>query len=145
MEPSSQASKQNQTHEGLPLSKCIYLTIHHPKIETPVTSETQALFDQGNTVRTKAREYYLRSVLIDNKSWDFSGALAKTSELLATNTSVIYKAAFEYMGCYASADIIQYSHETKPWRIFKVKSSTRIQTEHYWTFHPELNTDFTFS
>src|SRR5436190_9874167 len=111
--------------------KCIYLTIHHPELEAPITSETQALFDQGNIIGAKAREYYPGGVLIDNKPWDFIGALSKTRELIANGTTTIYEAAFEYMGCYARADIIQYSPDTKRWRIFEVKSSTKVKPEHY--------------
>jgi hypothetical protein len=111
--------------------KCIYLTIHHPELEAPITAETQALFDQGNLVGTKAREYYPGGVLVENKPWDFIGALAKTRELIAAHTPIIYEAAFEYMGCYARADIIQYVPETKRWRIFEVKSTTKVKPEHY--------------
>ena len=117
--------------KGYRCPKCIYLTIHHPELETPITPETQALFDQGNMIGTKAREYYPGGVLIDNKPWDFTGALAKTRELLANGISTIYEAAFEYEGCYARADIIQYSPDTKRWSIFEVKSSTKVKPEHY--------------
>src|SRR3990167_7780350 len=85
--------------------KCIYLTIHHTEYEAPITPETQALFDQGNTVGCKAREYFPNGILIDNKPWDFTGALLKTRQLMTDKTTVIYEAAFEYAGCYARADI----------------------------------------
>lgn len=117
--------------KGYRCLKCIYLTVHHPELEAPITPETQALFDQGNIVGVKAREYYPGDELIDNKPWDFTGALAKTRDLLANGTTTIYEAAFEYMGCYARADIIQCSPETKRWRIFEVKSSTKVKPEHY--------------
>jgi len=117
--------------KGYRCLKCIYLTIHQPELEAPITSETQALFDQGNVVGSKAREYFPGGVLIDNKPWDFTGALAKTRELLVNSTHTIYEAAFEYLGCYARADIIQYSVETKRWRIYEVKSSTKVKPEHY--------------
>lgn len=111
--------------------KCIYLTIHQPELEAPVTPTTQALFDQGNEVGAKAREYFPGGILVDNKPWDFIGALNKTRQLLANNTHTIYEAAFEYMGCYARADIIQYSPESKRWHIYEVKSSTKVKPEHY--------------
>jgi len=116
---------------GYRCQKCIYLTVHYPELEAPITPETQALFDQGNAVGAKAREYYPGGVLIDNKPWDFGGALARTRELLENSTSLIYEAAFEYLGCYARADIIQYSPETKRWSIYEVKSSTKVKAEHY--------------
>jgi len=114
---------------GYRCMKCIYLTIHNPGLEAPITPETQALFDQGNMVGAKAREYFPGGVLVDNKPWDFGGALARTRELLAEKTPIIYEAAFEYMGCYARADIIQFSPETGKWRIFEVKSSTKVKPE----------------
>lgn len=111
--------------------KCIYLTIHHPELEAPITPDTQALFDQGNMVGAKAREYYPGGVLIDNKPWDFGGALAKTRELIANGTPIIYEAAFEYAGCYARADIIALNPDTQRWRIMEVKSSTKVKPEQY--------------
>lgn len=111
--------------------KCIYLTIHHPELEAPITPDTQALFDQGNQVGNKARAYYPGGILIDNKPWDFSGALVKTRQLIQNGATTIYEAAFDYMGCYARADIIQYQSDTKRWRILEVKSSTKVKPEHY--------------
>ena len=123
MKPTPKSLSKTKLMKGYRCLKCIYLTVHQPELEAPITSETQALFDQGAMVGAKAREYYPGGKLIDNKPWDFTGALSKTRELLTNGTSIIYEAAFEYMGCYARADIIQYSPDTKHWRIFEVKSS----------------------
>lgn len=116
--------------KGYRCQKCLYLTVHEPSLEAAITPETQALFDQGNRVGAEARKYYPNGVLVNNKPWDFGGALARTRELLANNTPVIYEAAFEYAGCYARADILQYSESTNRWRIFEVKSSTKVKPEH---------------
>ncbi len=110
--------------------KAIYLTIHDKDLEAPITPETQALFDQGNDVGAKAREYYPGGILVDNVPWDFGGALSRTRELLDANTPIIYEAAFEYLGCYARVDILQYSPETQRYRIYEVKSSTKVKPEH---------------
>ena len=110
--------------------KCIYLTIHHPELEAPLSAETQALFDQGNRVGIEARKQFPGGVLIDNLPWDFSGALAKTRDVIANGAETIYEAAFEYMGCYARADIIHYNAASKRWRIIEVKSTTKVKPEH---------------
>lgn len=115
---------------GYRCQKCIYLTVHHPELEAPITPETQALFDQGNLVGAEARKHYPGGQLVDNKPWDFGGALAKTRELMAAGTPILYEAAFEYMGCYARADIIRYSAETQRWTIYEVKSTTKAKPEH---------------
>lgn len=110
--------------------KNIYLTIHQPELEASITPDQQALFDQGNVVGEEARKRFPGGVLVDNKPWDFFGSLKRTRELLAQRTEVIYEAAFEYNGCYARADIIQYSKETQRWKILEVKSSTKVKDEH---------------
>jgi len=115
---------------GYRCQKCMYLTIHHPELEAPITPETQALFDQGNLVGAKAREYFPGGILIDNRPWDFTGALAATQEKIAAGANIIYEAAFAYQGCYARADIIRYSATSKRWCIYEVKSTTKVKPEH---------------
>lgn len=110
--------------------KCIYLTIHQPELEPAVTPELQALFDQGNLIGETARKYKPGGTLVDCKPWEFGDALAKTRELIAAGTETIYEAAFDYAGCYARADIIQYSRESKRWNIYEVKSTLSVKEEH---------------
>jgi hypothetical protein len=114
---------------GYRCAKNIYLTIHQPDLETPISADQQAIFDQGYRVGEEARRRFPGGVLVDNKPWDFIGSLKRTRELLAEKTEIIYEAAFEYKGCYARADIIRYSPETGRWKIYEVKSSTRIKDE----------------
>lgn len=115
---------------GYQCPKSIYLTIHHKELEPAVTPDLQAVFDQGNLVGAEARKKYPSGTLVDNPPWDFFGALKKTRELLKNETEVIFEAAFEYKGCFARADIIVYSKETKRWTIFEVKSTTKVKDEH---------------
>ncbi len=110
--------------------KCIYLTIHQPELEPAVTPELQALFDQGNLIGETARQYIPGGTLVDCKPWEFGDALAKTRDLIAAGTETIYEAAFDYAGCYARADIIQYSRESKRWNIYEVKSTLSVKEEH---------------
>lgn len=110
--------------------KNLYLNIHSPELEAKITPEQQALFDQGNAVGEEARKYFPGGTLVDNKPWDFFGSLKKTRELLAQQAPIIYEAAFEYQGCYARADIIKYSPDTQRWKIYEVKSSTKVKEEH---------------
>lgn len=115
---------------GYQCLKNIYLTIHHPQLEAPITADQQARFDQGNEVGVEARSRFPGGVLVDNLPWDFGGSLKRTRELLAQKTEVIFEAAFEYNGCYARADVITYSKDTQRWQIYEVKSSTKLKPEH---------------
>jgi hypothetical protein len=115
---------------GYRCAKSIYLTIHNPELEPPVGPDQQAVFDQGNRVGELARTYYPGGVLVDNKPWDFGGSLKRTRELLKEGTEFIYEAAFEYKGCYARADILKYSKESKRWTLIEVKSGTKVKDEY---------------
>src|SRR3990167_3631857 len=130
MRPLPKWLSKTKLMRGYRCHKCLYLTIHHPELETPIGPELQALFDQGNKVGEEARKYFPGGVLIDNDPWDFYGALQNTREQLAAGAQIIYEAAFEYCGCYARADIIQFSPKTKRWRIYEVKSTTKVKPEH---------------
>lgn len=115
---------------GYRCAKSIYLTIHRPELEPAISAAQQAIFDQGNQVGEVAREYYPGGVLVDNKPWDFGGSLKRTRELLKEGTKFIYEAAFEYKGCYARADILKFSAETKRWSLIEVKSGTKVKDEY---------------
>ena len=110
--------------------KSLYLNVHEPDLASPVTSDDQARFDMGTEVGIKAREFYPDGILVDNHAWDFNGALTRTRELIANGATTLYEAAFEYQGCYARLDIIQYDTVNKCWDVFEVKSSTKVKSEH---------------
>lgn len=116
--------------KGYQCLKNIYLTIHNPQLESPISPDTQAIFDQGNRVGEVARTHFPGGVLIDNAPWDFVGSLTKTKELISQNATIIYEAAFEYNGTYARVDILKFSKETGRWKMFEVKSSTKLKDEH---------------
>ena len=114
---------------GYRCQKSIYLTIHQPELEAKITPEQQALFDQGNAVGEEARKRFPGGVLVDNKPWDFVGSMKRTKELVDLKTNVIFEAAFSYQGCYARTDILQFNPENQRWKIFEVKSSTKVKDE----------------
>lgn len=130
MRPVPKLLSKTKLMRGVRCDKCIYLTIHRPELEPPITPELQALFDQGNEVGTKAREYFPDGILVDNEPWDFTGAINRTKLLLANKTPVIYEAAFAFAGCYARADILRLNPATERYQIFEVKSSTKLKDEH---------------
>jgi len=109
--------------------KCAYLTVHHPELKAPITPEKQALFDEGNRVGEEARKRFPNGILVTNPPWDFYGSLKKTRELIAAGVKTIYEPAFEYQGCFARVDVIQFSKETEKWSLYEVKSSTKLRLE----------------
>lgn len=116
--------------QGYQCPKNLYLSVHNKEIKIEITPDQQALFDQGNFVGEFARRRFPGGILVDNKPWDFFGSLKRTRDLLREETEVIFEAAFEYQGCYARADVIQYSKATKRWTVYEVKSSTKLKDEY---------------
>ena len=43
---------------GYQCLKGIFLTVHHKELEAPISSDLQAIFDQGNMVGAEARKRY---------------------------------------------------------------------------------------
>ncbi len=110
--------------------KSIYYTIHNPEFEPEISAAQQQIFDQGNEVGIKAREYYPGGILVDCKPWEFVSSLRRTRELLHSGAEHIFEAAFEYKGCYARADILKFNKLTQRWTLLEVKSATKIKAEH---------------
>lgn len=129
MKPIPKLLSKTKLMRGFRCHKSIYLTIHHSEFEAPITPDQQALFDQGNLVGEEARKKFPGGILVDAKPWDFWGSLKKTKELLAQHTGVIFEAAFEFQGTYARADVIEHNPESKRWKVYEVKSSTKVKDE----------------
>jgi hypothetical protein len=116
--------------QGYQCLKNVYYSVYQKSLIPPVSEELQALFDQGNQVTTEARKYFAGGVLVENSAFDFVGSLQRTRELLSQQTPVIFEAAFEYKGCYARADVIEYNPLTQRWSVYEVKSTTKVKDEH---------------
>ena len=110
--------------------KAFYMTVHHPERETKPDEALKDLFAQGTLVGEQARKLFPDGALIDNPPWEFSQSVKKTKDLIDSEQTTIYEAAFMHEKCYAKMDIINYSKKTKKWSLYEVKSSTRVKDEH---------------
>lgn len=95
-----------------------------------MSPELQAVFDQGIQVGEEARKRFPGGRLVDFPAWDFFSALKTTREYMAGGEELLYEAAFEYKGCYARVDILQFSKESQRWSLYEVKSATKLKDEH---------------
>ena len=112
---------------GRQCAKALYLKVHHPEREAPVSEDLQALFDQGLAVGEEARKHFSGGVLIDAAPWEFIPSVQKTKEFIDQGQTTLYEAAFLYKSYYARLDILKYSSQTQKWSIYEVKSSTRVK------------------
>ena len=130
MKPIPKLISKTKIMSGYRCVKALYLTIQNPELVPPVGPALQATFDQGNEIGVEARRRYPSGVLVDNKPWDFVGALKRTRELIQSGTEVIFEGAFEYKGLFARVDVLQYSTATQRWTMLEVKSATKIKPEY---------------
>lgn len=106
--------------------KNLWLKVHHPELEPPVDSMTQARFDEGTEVGKLAQQLFPGTVDATTRnadgSLDIAAMLEKTRHLMADGTPVIAEAAFSHDGCYCAVDLLR--REGDGWAIYEVKSST---------------------
>jgi hypothetical protein len=130
MKPIPKLLSKTKVMRGYRCVKSLYLTIQQPELEPPVTPALQATFDQGNAIGEEARKRFPGGVLVDNKPWDFVGALKRTRELIQSGSEIIFEGAFEYKGLFSRVDILTYSKATQRWTMLEVKSATKVKAEY---------------
>jgi len=111
--------------------KRLWLEIHRPYLKE-VSDSSEAAFEVGYEVGDAALSIYdpkgLGS-LLDVKSEGVNGAIARTTNLLATTRTPIFEAGFEAAGGRAFADVILPDDKNgePAWRMIEVKASTSIK------------------
>jgi len=130
MKPIPKLVSKTKIMRGYRCVKSLYLTIQNPELEPPVTPALQATFDQGHEIGEEARRRFPEGVLVDNKPWDFVGALKRTRELIQAGNEVIFEGAFEYKGLFARVDVLKFSKATQRWHLLEVKSGTKVKAEY---------------
>lgn len=115
---------------GLQCEKALYLTIHEPKLASPVDASQQALFDQGNLVGVEAQKQFPGGVLIDVPRWELTKAIQLTADAIKGGANTIYEGTFSHNGVLVRVDILHRKSAKKPWHIVEVKSSTAPRDEH---------------
>src|SRR6185312_4165316 len=113
--------------------KRLWLEVHHPELRQD-SAATQASFTVGHQVGDVARQLYDpkgKGQLIDAHAEGFAGALARTSELLASSQP-IFEAGFAARGALAFADVLLLTRMAgqRAWRMVEVKSSTSVKDYH---------------
>ena len=88
--------------------KRLWLELHHPELKE-VSESSEAAFQIGYEVGDAARKIYDpkgEGALLDVESEGVNGAIARTTDLLATIRNPIFEAGFEAAGGRAFADVL---------------------------------------
>lgn len=110
---------------GLQCAKSLYLYKNFIQLRDAPSAEQKAIFNRGNNVGLLAQQLFPGGVdATPAKRSDSLAALKKTQDLIASGTSIIYEAAFQYDGVLAILDILV--KENNAWYAYEVKSSVKI-------------------
>jgi len=113
---------------GLQCPKSLFLSVHRPDLEGPVSASQQAIFDQGHEVGILAQEQYAGGVLIDHQPYyDTVGAAEATAAAIHAGATTIYEATITAHHLAARVDILHRKSQGAPWQIIEVKSSTSVK------------------
>jgi len=111
---------------GLKCEKCLYLNKHHHHLRDKLTSEQEAIFEQGTNVGELAQQLHPGGENFTPVSYyDFGPSIKATKQAIAKGTPVIYEAAFLFNGVLVAMDILVKS--PKGYKAFEVKSSTSVK------------------
>jgi hypothetical protein len=112
--------------KGLQCEKQLYLYKKNYNLKDPVSSQTQAIFDQGTEVGLMAQELFPGGVDASPDShFNLHESVAKTKQFIDSGQTVIYEATFQFNNVIAALDIL--IKDAAGWKAYEVKSSTSIK------------------
>ena len=103
--------------------KRLWLDYHEPRDEAPSTSR-QEMSRVGDELRELARTAFPKGVVVEEQ--DAAAAAARTQQLLADKTPVLFDAAFVADGVEARCDILVV-HRDDHVDLFEIKSGTKVK------------------
>lgn len=119
---------KSQYIRGLQCHKSLWLYKNRPELRDIPDYAQESLFNTGHSVGELAKDLFLNGVEIKFDPNNFNGMIAKTKELIANGTEVIYEATFSEDGIFAMADILVINGES--WDMYEVKASTKVKDYH---------------
>lgn len=119
---------KSQYLRGLQCHKSLWLYKNRPELRDAPDYTLESLFDTGHSVGELAKELFPGGVEIKFDADNFKGMIAKTKELIANDTEVIYEATFNEDGIFAMADILVKNGDA--WDMYEVKASTKVKDYH---------------
>ncbi|MFK7741293.1 MAG: DUF2779 domain-containing protein [Planctomycetota bacterium] len=121
--PNSPNLDKHLFEAGLQCHKRLWLDYHEPKKTKPSAARAE-MSRVGDELRALARTAFPMAVTVDEA--DTAAAAAKTQELLANNTPVIFDATFVADGVEACCDIL-VAHKDDAVDLFEIKAGTKVK------------------
>jgi Domain of unknown function(DUF2779) len=115
---------------GIQCLKRLYLQVHEPGLAALPNESSMAKLREGREVGELARKKHPDGVLVDASENDFSGAINKTTQLVADpGVPAIFEGAFKQDNIIVRTDILVRQPEGG-WNLLEVKSSKSVKAHH---------------
>jgi hypothetical protein len=110
---------------GLQCEKSLYLYKHNYNLRDGVSSQLQAIFNQGTNVGLLSQQLFPNGAdASPSDHFKIQESVLKTKEFIERGESIIYEATFQYNGVLVALDILV--KDKVGWKAYEVKSSTSI-------------------
>ena len=110
---------------GLQCEKSLYLYKHNYNLRDGISSQLQAIFNQGTNVGIFSQKLFPNGVdASPSDHFKIQESVLKTKEFIDNGESIIYEATFQFNGVLVALDILV--KDEYGWKAFEVKSSTSI-------------------
>ncbi len=110
---------------GLQCEKSLYLYKHNYNLRDGISSQLQAIFNQGHQVGFLSQQLFPNGVdASPSDHFKIQESVQKTKDYIENGESIIYEATFQFNGVIVALDILV--KENDGWRAYEVKSSTSI-------------------
>ena len=111
--------------KGLQCPRALWLTRNPPAFEFPPQPELEARFRAGTEVGQLAQQLFPGGTEVPYEGLSVPAQLARTRELIASGTEVIYEASFSFSAIFVKVDILV--REGDAWQIHEVKMGTSVK------------------
>lgn len=116
--------------KGVQCEKYLWLSLHHPEWQDPISESQQAKYNLGHKVGKLAQDIFPGGYnATDDTGKPNLEAVKITQQKINDGKSVIYEACFIHDQVLVAVDILVKTE--KGWCIYEVKNTTEVKAEHY--------------
>lgn len=115
--------------KGLQCPKALWLAKHPPAFEFPEDPAREARYAAGTEVGLLAQQLYPGGVEVPFAGLSVAEQVARTRDLIAAGTPVIYEASFAFDGIFVKVDILVRDGQgnNSRWQLHEVKMATSVK------------------
>lgn len=110
---------------GANCTKSLYLNKHHRELRDKLSSQQEAIFEQGTNVGILAQELFPGGIdCSPEDAFNYQKSVLITKQEIDNGATIIYEAVFQFNGVLAALDIL--IKDDDGWKAYEVKSGASV-------------------